>query len=686
MRRSDPGHELRGCRPAHPLFLLLALLCAAGARIPAASAALPPSAERLHPPLDHPPLLSATFMEYRGSRLHAGIDLKTAGRIGFPVRAPFDGSVTKIYVDENSAGRLLEITRADGLAVRFAHLDSFDEKRLGLESRLFEARRGSGARYPADLPFPPGRIPVKRGEVVAVSGDTGAGPPHLHFETRRGGRLENPLAFFPEISDGTAPVIVSVRLAPIGPESRVAGLPVPFEWDFASGDAPPIPARGRVAITVNAYDRIGRSPNKVALHGFHVTRDGGTIRRLRCDSFDVEDRHTSDRIFDPEVSTLSEYHYRAATGPVAIDRPARFRFEASDRAGNVTAAELLLSPEAKAIAPRAGAAAKGGAASRGIDLDVRDGALRIAYFDPKCKAARLLSPADAVMDRIAEGRFVAALPESALPAGTSELVLEAETGDRAPPRRVTLVCAVSRESSGTLLSPDGRARLGWNAGALSGSGVVILFDRPVPAGVPLAPGETRAVALRPRTLRGGAFRLALEATGTGKGKGVLLGRIDGGVAWLPTHGAEEGTPRALVGGGDYAPLSDLVPPAVKGPAKRSVPLPKLETYAAFRLTDKGSGVPRENIRVRVDGAARAFDRFTESGVLRIPFTRDDAAGPHSYEIEATDLAGNRTVTRGEILLSAARRNPPDDGGKPKPEKKKPRGAKHPARGGKPGVK
>ncbi|MBO7597123.1 MAG: M23 family metallopeptidase [Bacteroidales bacterium] len=48
------------------------------------------------------------------------------------------------------------------------------------------------------------QIKVKRGEVVAFSGNTGgSGGPHLHFEVRENETEEalNPLAFIPPIDD-----------------------------------------------------------------------------------------------------------------------------------------------------------------------------------------------------------------------------------------------------------------------------------------------------------------------------------------------------------------------------------------------------------------------------------------------------------------------------------------------------
>ena len=45
-------------------------------------------------PIDIPIFLSGTFGELRSSNIHAGIDIKTQGREGFPLKAVSDGYVT----------------------------------------------------------------------------------------------------------------------------------------------------------------------------------------------------------------------------------------------------------------------------------------------------------------------------------------------------------------------------------------------------------------------------------------------------------------------------------------------------------------------------------------------------------------------------------------------------------------
>ena len=65
-------------------------------------------------PIDIPIFLSGTFGELRSSNIHAGIDIKTQGREGFPLKAVSDGYVSRIKVSTSGYGKAIYVNHPDG--------------------------------------------------------------------------------------------------------------------------------------------------------------------------------------------------------------------------------------------------------------------------------------------------------------------------------------------------------------------------------------------------------------------------------------------------------------------------------------------------------------------------------------------------------------------------------------------
>ncbi|HEU5179587.1 MAG TPA: M23 family metallopeptidase [Candidatus Polarisedimenticolia bacterium] len=158
------------------------ILCALLVALP--SAPDPRSESRYRPPLDGEASPVSSFGEYRPDHLHPGIDLSTGGRTGLPVHAIADGDIFRLKVEWRGYGRAVYVRHADGRISVFAHLESFEEKTLKLESRVAAARQQTRSRYPGDIYIDP-PLRVRRGQVIALTGESGAGLPHLHFELRR---------------------------------------------------------------------------------------------------------------------------------------------------------------------------------------------------------------------------------------------------------------------------------------------------------------------------------------------------------------------------------------------------------------------------------------------------------------------------------------------------------------------
>jgi murein DD-endopeptidase len=109
----------------------------------------------------------------RDGRRHKGVDFKTP--VGTPVRAPFDGPITRRNWHFGANGNCLEIVDAKtGRHAIFLHLEA----------------------VPKDMQA--GRR-VKKGEIVAKSGNSGhSTAPHLHYQLEApDGRILDPFAVLP---------------------------------------------------------------------------------------------------------------------------------------------------------------------------------------------------------------------------------------------------------------------------------------------------------------------------------------------------------------------------------------------------------------------------------------------------------------------------------------------------------
>jgi murein DD-endopeptidase MepM/ murein hydrolase activator NlpD len=122
---------------------------------------------------------------------HGGVDI--AAKVGTPVRAPAEGTVTKVGRNNAKRGNWVEVEHADGTTSRYLHLSGFKVK-------------------PGDS--------VGKGQIFARTGATGnVTGPHLHWSMMKDGKPIDPMSH----RFSSAPEAKGVR--PIAPEelSRIMG-------------------------------------------------------------------------------------------------------------------------------------------------------------------------------------------------------------------------------------------------------------------------------------------------------------------------------------------------------------------------------------------------------------------------------------------------------------------------------
>ncbi len=244
-------------------------------------------------PTDAGRIITSTFGEYRRTHFHSGIDISTGDRTGYKVFASRGGTVARVVVDADGYGKALFIRHPDGYTTVYAHLQRFSPR---IEARV-QSEQKRLEQYPVDITCRPGEFPISRGELVAYTGDTGSGSPHLHFEIRD----ENMNAVNPmlcpdlRVNDGFPPTIRKVAVIPLGGLSGVDGSSESTVFAPARTNSPgtalphPIHLSGNGGIAVYARDR---SPETRYTHGVYRHRlflDGRLLYAVTLDRVPVRE-------------------------------------------------------------------------------------------------------------------------------------------------------------------------------------------------------------------------------------------------------------------------------------------------------------------------------------------------------------------------------------------------------------
>jgi len=231
--------------------------------------------------------LTSNFMEFRGGRFHAGLDLKTQSREGFTVRAVEDGYISRIRCTPTAYGRVIYLRGVSGRTYVFAHLSRFNDD---LRQRV-EQQQVQNETYRARLEFQPHQIPIKKGQVLGISGQSGTGGPHLHFEVRdRNQRPVNPLDHGFTISDTLPPVIHRLRAWQVNESSRINGGP--GEWVLDAGDLTGLKGdqgvlnvSGPVAFSARMVDASDMRGHKLEPWLLELTLDDELVYRCRNERY-----------------------------------------------------------------------------------------------------------------------------------------------------------------------------------------------------------------------------------------------------------------------------------------------------------------------------------------------------------------------------------------------------------------
>ncbi len=234
--------------------------------------------------------LSANMGELRPNHFHAGIDIKTDFTTGLPVYAAQDGYISRIRISSYGYGNTLYITHPNGLVTVYAHLERFS---ADIQNYVISFQYANET-FELDHYLPKGQLNVKRGDVVAKSGNSGSsGGPHLHFEIRDSlEHVLNPLQFgFTEIKDSQTPIFQKIAVKPLNINARVQNEFALKEWtaskktDGTYGIPATIEAYGSVGLEIKVHDRMNETSNSYGVNCIELFVNGEEVFYHNIETF-----------------------------------------------------------------------------------------------------------------------------------------------------------------------------------------------------------------------------------------------------------------------------------------------------------------------------------------------------------------------------------------------------------------
>lgn len=230
-------------------------------------------------PLEIPLILSGTFGELRSNHFHSGLDIKTQGREGLKVVAAAAGYVSRIKVQQYGYGKAIYVTHPNGFTTVYGHLSKFNDE-IEAYVKTIQYKKEN---YQTGNLFPKkNKFIIKKGEVIAFSGDTGgSGGPHLHFEIRntKTEHVINPMFFGITVPDSKTPTIKSLQVYPLSLDARINQQYNSFKVsvkNIGKGkySTERISASGTIGFGIHVFDQLDKAWNKNGIYSLEMLVNG----------------------------------------------------------------------------------------------------------------------------------------------------------------------------------------------------------------------------------------------------------------------------------------------------------------------------------------------------------------------------------------------------------------------------
>jgi murein DD-endopeptidase MepM/ murein hydrolase activator NlpD len=246
-------------------------------------------------PLDIPLSISGSYGELRGNHFHSGLDFRTNASEGLPVYATADGFISRVKMSTAGYGKVIYIDHPNGLTTVYAHLQRCNP----VIQEILNKEHYLKKKYEIELFLGPDEIPVKKGDIIAYSGNTGSsGGPHLHFEFRETETEKSINPFFfgldSKFKDSKSPQVVGLIAYSMDDSSHVFGSSIPIYLSLSlqkdgSYIAEKLLASGNISFGINTYDTSDNSFGKNGIYKLNAYLNGTLYFGFEFDSFSFKE-------------------------------------------------------------------------------------------------------------------------------------------------------------------------------------------------------------------------------------------------------------------------------------------------------------------------------------------------------------------------------------------------------------
>lgn len=313
-------------------------------------------------PLDIAPRLNANFGEMRPNHFHMGLDLFTLRRENLPVYAAADGYVSRVKIEAGGFGNAIYIDHPNGTTTLYAHMNDF----YAPLQQYVKQQQYKTESWAQELVIPKGLFPLRKGDVIGMSGNTGGSQgPHVHFEIRETAteKCLNPLLFGFNIPDNVPPDLYKLALynrdKSIYEQAPMVVSVVKTATGRYTASIPRL-SFSKVLIALHATDRMTGVDNNNGIFRTTLYENGKPVGGFRLDNIGYDEtRYLNAHIDHRTKASGGSYMqfliplpgdalqiYQAAKPGGYIDLPdtlsRNYRLEVADPYGNVSTLQFTM--------------------------------------------------------------------------------------------------------------------------------------------------------------------------------------------------------------------------------------------------------------------------------------------------------------------------------------------------------